>query len=471
MSLNSIRLLYLETLYSSRTYSSLSSSDSFLNRDSPKIDGQFGWIVVMSSLFISVLDDGYAYTCGQFYEQFLAIYGQTETITSIFISIMNGTIYGISPFASGLIKVYGCRTVSIIGSIMAITGMLLSTIFDQSIYFHFITIGLLAGCGLGLLFITQLVIITVWFDRKLALATGIAECGSGFGMAIFAFISDYFIQMYTWKGAMIILAGFVSTCLVFSGLYAEPDCPSLTTSSKQALNSKSLFCQVLEETADFSLLWTRKSFLLFVLSQFILNLVFFTPVIIITDRIRRAGFGSTGASIYCCFGIANGFGRILFGFISTSFDVNNLWLFIVVTIALGATVWLTNLAYTLVTMQLFYALIGIFFGANVCLTPVVLVDMLGTNKMANAYGIVSFFDGLAALIGPPILNLTVNNNDGNNDIYSTSILITGLVSICSVLFLIPITWLHDDHHHNEEAKMIYKNNNKKQAGIEDFCFH
>lgn len=232
--------------------------------------------------------------------------------------------------------------------------MLLSTIFDQSIYFHFITIGLLAGCGLGLLFITQLVIITVWFDRKLALATGIAECGSGFGMAIFAFISDYFIQMYTWKGAMIILAGFVSTCLVFAG--------SLTTSSKQALNSKSLFCQVLEETADFSLLWTRKSFLLFVLSQFILNLVFFTPVIIITDRIRRAGFGSTGASIYCCFGIANGFGRILFGFISTSFDVNNLWLFIVVTIALGATVWLTNLAYTLVTMQLFYALIGIFFG-------------------------------------------------------------------------------------------------------------
>lgn len=43
-------------------------------------------------------------------------------------------------------------------------------------------------------------------------------------------------------------------------------------------------------------------------------------------------------------------------------------------------------------------------GANVCLTPVVLVDMLGTNKMANAYGIVSFFDGLAALIGPPILS-------------------------------------------------------------------
>lgn len=43
-------------------------------------------------------------------------------------------------------------------------------------------------------------------------------------------------------------------------------------------------------------------------------------------------------------------------------------------------------------------------GANICLTQVVLVDMLGTNKMANALGIISFFDGFAALIGPPIIS-------------------------------------------------------------------
>ena len=273
----------------------------------------------------------------------------------------------LGPFASGLIKVYGCRTVSIIGSILTITGMLLSTIFDQSIYFHFITIGLLAGCGLGLLSITKLIIVTNWFDQKLALALGIAECGSGFGMAIFAFITNYLIQMYTWKGAMIILAGLLSTCLIFSALYVEPNCPLPT--SKHDMNSKSLFCQVIKETTDFSLLWKRKSFLLFVLNQFFLSLVFFTPIIIITDRIKRSGFGLSSSSIYFCFGIANGFGRILFGYISTNFDIDNLWLLIIVTIALGATIWLTNLAYSFATIQLFYALFGIFFGKYLCLLP------------------------------------------------------------------------------------------------------
>ncbi|XP_075678332.1 monocarboxylate transporter 12-like isoform X2 [Dermatophagoides pteronyssinus] len=399
----------------------------------------------------------------QMKNDFRSIYTpRTENEFREFVRMLkNSKIYFyVCPFASGLIKVYGCRTVSIIGSILTITGMLLSTIFDQSIYFHFITIGLLAGCGLGLLSITKLIIVTIWFDQKLALALGIAECGSGFGMAIFAFITNYLIQMYTWKGAMIILAGLLSTCLIFSALYVEPNCPLPT--SKHDMNSKSLFCQVIKETTDFSLLWKRKSFLLFVLNQFFLSLVFFTPIIIITDRIKRSGFGLSSSSIYFCFGIANGFGRILFGYISTNFDIDNLWLLIIVTIALGATIWLTNLAHTFATIQLFYALFGIFFGANICLTQVVLVDMLGTNKMANALGIISFFDGFAALIGPPIINLAVNyyddddNNDKNNDIYSTSILITSIVSIGSVLFLIPISWLHHKQNSNEQNEIISK---------------
>ncbi|KPM10008.1 monocarboxylate transporter-like protein 6 [Sarcoptes scabiei] len=154
--------------------------------------------------------DGYTYTAGQFYEQFLTVYGKSETITSIYIAIMT------TPFASGLIKVYGCRTVSIVGTILTIFGLGLSTVFDRSIYLHCFTLGFLAGCGLGFLFIAQVVIVTVWFDEKLGLATGLAECGSGFGMAIFALVIDHFIQVYSWKGAMIILCGLISTCLAIS---------------------------------------------------------------------------------------------------------------------------------------------------------------------------------------------------------------------------------------------------------------
>ena len=48
-------------------------------------------------------------------------------------------------------------------------------------------------------------------------------------------------------------------------------------------------------------------------------------------------------------------------------------------------------------------------GANVCLCPMILVDMLGVEMVNNSYGIISFFNGVGALIGPPILSKTKYN--------------------------------------------------------------
>ncbi|UXI22630.1 DNA-directed RNA polymerases I II and III subunit RPABC2-like [Sarcoptes scabiei] len=446
MSLNSVRLLYLESLHSSRLMVDRA-------RIKYKPDGNFGWIAVLGSLIISILADGYTYTAGQFYEQFLTVYGKSETITSIYIAIMTSSIFSISPFASGLIKVYGCRTVSIVGTILTIFGLGLSTVFDRSIYLHCFTLGFLAGCGLGFLFIAQVVIVTVWFDEKLGLATGLAECGSGFGMAIFALVIDHFIQVYSWKGAMIILCGLISTCLAISGLYAEPGCSDPNQDNRLA--TKKHFYMALREAVDFRLLRNDRHFLLLAISQAILSLVLFYPIIIISDRIKRSSSlyqNEKSTSIYVCFGIANGIGRILFGWISTSFEVNNLWLYISISFGLGFSIIITNLSTGMLSMQSFYCLIGIFYGGNICLTPVVLVNMLGHEQMANSFGIISFFNGIGALIGPPLLNSIVspieienqknfNGKVSQNDIYQTSIWIAGIINIFSAMILIPLPYL------------------------------
>lgn len=85
------------------TFSSLSKIRLLYNKSQQKVqkkkscpNGEFGWVIVITSLLITIILDGYAYTCGQFYEQFLLIYGHNQAITSLYISIMNGTIYCIS---------------------------------------------------------------------------------------------------------------------------------------------------------------------------------------------------------------------------------------------------------------------------------------------------------------------------------------------------------------------------------------
>lgn len=50
----------------------------------------------------------------------------------------------------------------------------------------------------------------------------------------------------------------------------------------------------------------------------------------------------------------------------------------------------------------FYATVfGFTIGAYVGLTSVVLVDLLGLERLTNAFGLLLLFQGIASLIGPP----------------------------------------------------------------------
>ena len=59
---------------------------------------------------------------------------------------------------------------------------------------------------MGLLYLPAIVSVGHYFKKKRALATGIAVCGSGVGGFVFAPLSEFLIEMYTWKGAMWIIS-------------------------------------------------------------------------------------------------------------------------------------------------------------------------------------------------------------------------------------------------------------------------
>jgi len=42
----------------------------------------------------------------------------------------------------------------------------------------------------------------------------------------------------------------------------------------------------------------------------------------------------------------------------------------------------------------------LYAGVYVCLTPIVLVDLLGLEKLSNAFGLVLLFQGIGAVSGP-----------------------------------------------------------------------
>ena len=80
---------------------------------------------------------------------------------------------------------------------------------------------------------------------------------------------------------------------------------------------------------------------------------------------------------------------------------------------------LSNLFTDLHTQRMFCAVFGITSGAYVGLTSVVLVDLLGLDKLTNAFGLLLLFQGIASVIGPPIIGtryLITINNTANIDV-------------------------------------------------------
>ena len=120
-------------------------------------------------------------------------------------------------------------------------------------------------------------------------------------------------------------------------------------------------------------------------------------------------------------GIASTVSRLVFGYIADHSFVNRLWLYIISVTLCGLVIMSSSLATNYHLMATFCALFGItcgnispqmfalckwlinfyFIGTYVSLTSVVLVDLLGLEKLTNAFGLIRLFQGLASLIGPP----------------------------------------------------------------------
>ena len=68
----------------------------------------------------------------------------------------------------------------------------------------------------------------------------------------------------------------------------------------------------------------------------------------------------------------------------------------------GVVTLLVPAAMSFPLLALLSAAYGFFISANFALTTVILVELVGVERLTDAYGIVSFAQGIANLVGPPL---------------------------------------------------------------------
>lgn len=189
----------------------------------PKIpDGGWGWMVVFASLMICLISDGISFSFGLLYIEFLKEFQESKSKTAWIGSLFMAVPLILGPVGSALVDKFGCRKMTILGGVISGLGFIISS-FADSIEMVFFTFGFLSGLGLCLCYVTAVVSIAYWFDKKRTLATGLGACGTGIGTFLYAPMTQYSIEEYGWRGTVLLLAGTFFNFCVCGALMRDPD--------------------------------------------------------------------------------------------------------------------------------------------------------------------------------------------------------------------------------------------------------
>ncbi|CAG9767258.1 unnamed protein product [Ceutorhynchus assimilis] len=203
--------------------SASSSSSEEEDETKPNIpDGGWGWVVVFASLCLSMVADGVSLSFGLLYIEFLKEFEASKSTTSWIGSLFMAVPLLTGPIMSALVDKYGCRLMTIVGGIISAIGFIISSKCN-SIGVMYLTFGILAGLGLGLCYVTAVVSIAFWFDKKRTLAVGIGASGTGVGTFIFSPLTNFLLYEFGWRGTTLILSGCFLNMCVCGALMRDPD--------------------------------------------------------------------------------------------------------------------------------------------------------------------------------------------------------------------------------------------------------
>ncbi|XP_031628934.1 monocarboxylate transporter 12-like [Contarinia nasturtii] len=189
------------------------------------------------------------------------------------------------------------------------------------------------------------------------------------------------------------------------------------------------------EMINFQLL-SDPIFLIFVLSNFCTCLGFYVPYFCLADKAKMYGLSTEEASyILAAIGCANTIGRIVLGYISDKSWVNRLYVYNICLFSCGIATAASIFCVDFISLTIYASVFGFTIGAYVGLTSVILVDLLGLDKLTNAFGILLLFQGLASYIGPPIVGFLYDQSQS----YTPGFIFAGSMIALSgfILFFIP----------------------------------
>ncbi|KAM4607415.1 monocarboxylate transporter 12-B-like [Polymixia lowei] len=180
-------------------------------------DGGWGWMIIAGCFLATICTRAVTRCVSIFFVEFQLHFERDYSTTAWIHSLVDSTTMLCAPLGSFIGNRLSCRATVILGGLLSSTGLVLSA-FANSLEYLYVSLGILTGLGFALSYTPAVAMVGRYFNERKALAYGIAMSGSGIGTFVLAPAVQLLIEQYSWRGALLILGGFVSNLCVCGAL-------------------------------------------------------------------------------------------------------------------------------------------------------------------------------------------------------------------------------------------------------------
>ncbi|XP_046554570.1 monocarboxylate transporter 12-like [Haliotis rubra] len=452
--------------------------------------GYWGLAIILSAFMIQFLAFGTGLSIGLYNIELLAITGDDAFSVSLVAAINTGCFLGSGPLASLLMNYLshrtivligaglssasilcvpflpkhrlhvrsvgsGCRCVWIVGQVcmryrlpVQLCGEWVQVCMRYRLHVHsvgnymYALWGVGAGVGFCFVYVPSHVMSGLYYHKHTSLATGVATAGSGLGMTVFPIIVGYLIEVYTWRGSLIIVAGLMLNLFVFGLLLRPLPRPKKKIEDETMLENTEEKSNHDNETKEkrfrhffgFCVFEFDVFFVSNIMWNMGLNMVVtFGPDFILTSL----GITSIEAAyMLTVLGLCTFLGSLVTGFIGNFRWMNRIFLYVLVCLLAGIGVICFPVAKTYGTMVMLHGVVGLGFGGILGLLLILTSDLLGPENLGDGVGYLMLSNGVGCFAGPPIAGL-LKDSFG---IYDLALYTAGALVLASgvIMLLVPL---------------------------------
>ncbi len=368
---------------------------------------------------------------------FMAKLGVSLAEVQVVFSIVVGLQCFLSPLGGYLVERFGIRQLLTAGAVLVASSWIVGS-QAQSLTALYLTYGVFAGLGTGVVYIGVVGLMVKWFPDRRGLAAGIAASGYGMGASLTTFPVSNSLAAVGLESTLIsfgILFGLV--CLVCAWLLKNP--PDDYQSSVHASLPVS-------HVADLSPKQMLQQPIFWVM--FLMMTMMSTSGLMVVSQMGAFAkdFGIVDATV---FGLAalplamtidrmmNGLTRPFFGWVSDKIGRENTMLIAFALEGVAMTVWFLCRD----NAMLFVLLSGVVFfgwGEIFSLFPSTLTDTFGPRFASTNYGFLYAGAGVGAILGGPLAALMFQSTGSWTSVFVTAIAANFLTAFVAIAVLKPM---------------------------------